>query len=49
MCKFVTNNRIYAFSFQEEKKIMFYSPEEADIDTKVKNIGLAEAIAQFSA
>ena len=33
---------------QEEKKVMFYFPEETDIDSKVKNIGLSEAIVQFS-
>ncbi|XP_025082631.1 vacuolar fusion protein CCZ1 homolog [Pomacea canaliculata] len=46
---FIFNSKYGPREGEEEKKIMFYSPEEADIDTKVKNIGLAEAIAQFSA
>ena len=39
---------IHFFFLQEEKKVMFYFPDDADIDTKVKNVGLAEAIVQFA-
>ena len=34
--------------YQEEKKILFYSPLDIDIDTKVKDIGLSEAIIKFT-
>lgn len=34
--------------FQEEKKILFYHPQETDIDSKVKDVGLCEAIIKFS-
>lgn len=34
--------------WQEEKKILFYYPQETDIDSKVKDVGLCEAIIQFS-
>ncbi len=33
---------------QEHKKILFYYPADADIDTKIKNIGLCEAIIKFT-
>ena len=38
----------FFFIFQEEKKIMYYFPDETDIDSKIKNIGLSEAIVQYS-
>eukprot|EP00794_Sanderia_malayensis_P007703 gene7703-8540_t len=33
---------------KEEEKIMLYIPEEEDIDFKIKNIGLCEALMQFT-
>lgn len=33
---------------EEHKKIMFYYPKNTDIDTKIKNIGLCEAIVTFT-
>lgn len=33
---------------QEEKKIMYYYPKNTDIDTKIKQIGLCEAICKFT-
>lgn len=45
---FIFNSKYGAREGEEEKKIMFYFPEEVDIDTKVKNVGLAEAIVQFT-
>lgn len=34
--------------FKEEKKILFYHPQETDIDSKIKDVGLSEAIVKFS-
>ncbi|KAL3878000.1 hypothetical protein ACJMK2_035641 [Sinanodonta woodiana] len=33
---------------EEEKKIMYYYPKNVDTDTKIKQIGLCEAIVQFT-
>lgn len=33
---------------QEEKKILFYYPSGSPIDTKIKDIGLCEAIIKFT-
>lgn len=33
---------------QEHKKILFYYPSEMDIDSKVKEVGLCEAIIKFT-
>ncbi|KAF7988978.1 hypothetical protein HCN44_007288 [Aphidius gifuensis] len=32
----------------EDKKILYYYPEKTDIDSKIKNIGLSEAIIKFT-
>ncbi|XP_057320493.1 vacuolar fusion protein CCZ1 homolog [Microplitis mediator] len=32
----------------EEKKIFYYYPEKIDIDTKIRNVGLSEAIIKFT-
>lgn len=45
---FIFNSTYGTREGEEEKKVMFYFPDDADIDTKVKNIGLAEAIVQFA-
>lgn len=36
------------FLIQEEKKILFYYPHSVAIDTKIKHIGLCEAIIKFT-
>lgn len=36
------------FCSQEEKKVLFYFPGSASIDTKIKDIGLCEAIIKFT-
>uniref|UniRef100_A0A2M4BMJ2 Putative myrosinase n=2 Tax=Anopheles marajoara TaxID=58244 RepID=A0A2M4BMJ2_9DIPT len=33
---------------EEEKKVLFYHPQDSDIDTKIKDVGLSEAIIKFS-
>lgn len=34
--------------FQEEKKILFYHPNDVDKNEKIRNVGLCEAIVQFT-
>ncbi|XP_053676324.1 vacuolar fusion protein CCZ1 homolog [Anopheles nili] len=33
---------------EEEKKVLYYHPQDTDIDTKIKDVGLSEAIIKFS-
>ncbi|XP_058066803.1 vacuolar fusion protein CCZ1 homolog [Anopheles bellator] len=33
---------------EEEKKVLFYHPQDTDIDSKIKDVGLSEAIIKFS-
>ncbi|XP_033735365.1 vacuolar fusion protein CCZ1 homolog [Pecten maximus] len=33
---------------EEEKKIMFYHPKSNDIDTRIKQVGLCEAVVKFT-
>ena len=33
---------------QEEKKILYYHPAEVDLDTKIRDVGLVEAISKFT-
>ena len=33
---------------QEEKKILFYHPSEVEKNEKIRNVGLCEAIVQFT-
>ncbi|KAK0178558.1 hypothetical protein PV327_007436 [Microctonus hyperodae] len=33
---------------EEDKKILYYYPEKTDIDTKIRNVGLSEAIIKFT-
>lgn len=33
---------------EEHKKIMYYYPKSVDVDTKIKNVGLCEAIVTFT-
>ncbi|XP_062544207.1 vacuolar fusion protein CCZ1 homolog [Armigeres subalbatus] len=45
---FIFNSSFGPKEGEEEKKILFYHPQETDIDSKVKDVGLCEAIIQFS-
>lgn len=36
------------FYFQEEKKILFYHPSDVEKNEKIRNVGLCEAIVQFT-
>ncbi|XP_059170068.1 vacuolar fusion protein CCZ1 homolog isoform X2 [Physella acuta] len=45
---FVFNPEYGTREGEEEKKILFYHPPEVDIDTKIKRVGLSEAIVKFS-
>lgn len=36
------------FVLQEEKKILFYHPCEVEKNEKIRNVGLCEAIVQFT-
>lgn len=45
---FVFNSTYGNREGEESKKIIFYYPEKTDIDTRIKNIGLCEAIIKFS-
>jgi len=40
---------IYVLLFvQENKKILFYYPMEVELDTKIRQIGLCEAVMKFT-
>ena len=45
---FVFNASLCRREGEEEKKILYYYPPEEDIDRKIKNIGLCEAVAKFT-
>lgn len=45
---FIFNSRFGPKEGEEEKKILFYHPQEADLDSKIKDVGLCEAIIKFS-
>lgn len=34
--------------FQEHKKILYFYPDNVDIDKKIKQVGLCEAVIQFT-
>lgn len=36
------------FILQEENKILFYYPNEVEKNEKIRNVGLCEAIVQFT-
>lgn len=38
----------FFFFFQEEKKILFYHPSDVEKNEKIRNVGLCEAIVQFT-
>ncbi|KAL7979228.1 hypothetical protein Chor_015252, partial [Crotalus horridus] len=45
---FVYNPRLGPREGEEEKKILFYYPNEAEKNEKIRNVGLCEAIVQFT-
>ena len=45
---FVFNASLCRREGEEEKKILYYYPPEEDIDRKIKNIGLCEAVSKFT-
>lgn len=45
---FIYNSSFGPKEGEEEKKILFYHPQETNIDSKVKDVGLCEAIVKFS-
>lgn len=44
----MTNANVYIYFLQEEKKILFYHPSEVEKNEKIRNVGLCEAIVQFT-
>ena len=42
------NSRLNCCLFKEEKKILFYHPSEVEKNEKIRNVGLCEAIVQFT-
>lgn len=34
--------------FQEHKKVLFYHPNDIELNTKIKDVGLSEAIIRFT-
>ena len=45
---FIFNSTYGPREGQENQKILFYHPPDVDIDTKIKNVGLCEAICKFT-
>uniref|UniRef100_A0A0B7A1T9 CCZ1/INTU/HSP4 first Longin domain-containing protein n=1 Tax=Arion vulgaris TaxID=1028688 RepID=A0A0B7A1T9_9EUPU len=45
---FVFNAEYGSREGEEHKKILYYYPAEADIDTQIKKVGLSEAIVKFA-
>ena len=45
---FVFNATLCKREGEEENKILYYYPPDENIDRKVKNVGLCEAVAQFT-
>lgn len=50
MSDLVVHSRVCYFFpfFQEEKKILFYHPSDVEKNEKIRNVGLCEAIVQFT-
>ena len=44
----INSEFVHRLSFQEHKKILYYHPPDVDIDTKIKNVGLCEAVVKFT-
>jgi len=38
----------YGCCVQEHKKILFYYPADVELDTKIRQIGLCEAVIKFT-
>jgi len=38
----------YGCCVQEEKKVLFYYPTDVELDTKIRQIGLCEAVIKFT-
>ena len=36
------------YCVQEEKKVLFYYPTDVELDTKIRQIGLCEAVIKFT-
>ncbi|GJQ77233.1 hypothetical protein Trydic_g14902 [Trypoxylus dichotomus] len=45
---FIFNSTYGSNEGEEHKKILYYYPEQDDLDAQIKNIGLVEAIIQFT-
>ncbi|XP_055310576.1 vacuolar fusion protein CCZ1 homolog [Sitodiplosis mosellana] len=45
---FIFNSKYGSTEGEEKNKIMFYHPSENELDTKIKDIGLCEAIVKFT-
>jgi len=39
---------IFVNGVQEDKKILFYYPTDVELDTKIRQIGLCEAVIKFT-
>lgn len=45
---FIYNPKLGPREGEEEKKILFYHPNEVEKNEKIRNVGLCEAIVQFT-
>lgn len=45
---FIFNSKYCTVEGEEHKKILYYYPEGADLDTRIRNVGLCEAIIKFT-
>uniref|UniRef100_A0A8B9UCA0 CCZ1/INTU/HSP4 first Longin domain-containing protein n=1 Tax=Anas zonorhyncha TaxID=75864 RepID=A0A8B9UCA0_9AVES len=45
---FIYNPKLGPKEGEEEKKILFYHPNEVEKNEKIRNVGLCEAIVQFT-
>uniref|UniRef100_A0A1B0DBI4 CCZ1/INTU/HSP4 first Longin domain-containing protein n=1 Tax=Phlebotomus papatasi TaxID=29031 RepID=A0A1B0DBI4_PHLPP len=45
---FIFNSNLATEEGEEEKKILFYHPQDTDKDQKIKDVGLSEAIIKFT-
>jgi len=43
-----TERVLLSFCVQEHKKILFYYPTDVELDTKIRQIGLCEAVTKFT-
>lgn len=47
-CFYVFNSSYCKKEGDEFKKILYYNPEDIELNTKIKDVGLSEAIIQFT-